>query len=102
MVKQPLDEMGVLDKLRSKIYELSGGEAQRVALARNMVKPFDILLADEPTGSLDNENKQIVMNTLVKLNNAGKTVVVVSHDMDFKYLAKRNFLIENGELKEIP
>lgn len=42
------------------------------------------------------------MNTLVKLNNAGKTVVVVSHDMDFKYLAKRNFLIENGELKEIP
>lgn len=102
LVKQPLDEMGVLDKLRSKIYELSGGEAQRVALARNMVKPFDILLADEPTGSLDNENKQIVMNTLVKLNNAGKTVVVVSHDMDFKYLAKRNFLIENGELKEIP
>lgn len=102
LVKQPLDEMGVLDKLRSKIYELSGGEAQRVALARNMVKPFDILLADEPTGSLDTENKQLVMNTLVKLNKAGKTVVVVSHDLDFKCLAKRNLLIENGELKENP
>ncbi len=51
--------MGISDKLKSKVYELSGGEQQRVALARNMIKPFEIMLADEPTGSLDYENKKL-------------------------------------------
>ena len=67
--------MGIEDKLKSKIFELSGGEQQRVALARNMVKPYEIMLADEPTGSLDSENKKIVIDTLVKLNKLGKTII---------------------------
>ena len=75
--------MGISDKLKSKVYELSGGEQQRVALARNMIKPFEIMLADEPTGSLDYENKKIVIDTLIRLNDEGKTIVVVSHDKDF-------------------
>ena len=93
--------MGVSDKLKSKVFELSGGEQQRVAMARNMVKPFDILLADEPTGSLDDENKMIVIDSLIRLNNEGKTIVVVSHDKDFKQIANKSYLIENTGIKKL-
>lgn len=96
-----LRAMGVSDKLKSKVFELSGGEQQRVAMARNMVKPFDILLADEPTGSLDYENKMIVIDSLIRLNNEGKTIVVVSHDKDFKQIANKSYLIENTGIKKL-
>lgn len=100
-ITSALRAMGVSDKLKSKVFELSGGEQQRVAMARNMVKPFDILLADEPTGSLDYENKMIVINSLIRLNNEGKTIVVVSHDKDFEQIAKKSYLIENAGIKGI-
>ena len=99
LIQNALDKMGVGDKLKSKVYELSGGEQQRVAIARNMVKPFDIMLADEPTGSLDDENKQMVMDTLLALNKEGKTIVVVSHDKDFKKIASKSYLISEGKLE---
>ena len=99
LIQTALDKMGVGDKLKSKVYELSGGEQQRVAIARNMVKPFDIMLADEPTGSLDDENKSIVIDTLLALNNEGKTIVVVSHDKDFKKIASKSYLISEGKLE---
>ena len=91
LIQTALDKMGVGDKLKSKVYELSGDEQQRVAIARNMVKPFDIMLANEPTGSLDDENKSIVIDTLLALNNEGKTIVVVSHDKDFKKIANKSY-----------
>ena len=100
-ISSALRSMRVLDKLKSKVYELSGGEQQRVAMARNMVKPFEILLADEPTGSLDYENKMIVIDALLRLNDEGKTIVVVSHDKDFEKIAKKSYMIENGSIKEI-
>lgn len=100
-IRKTLGYMGVADKLKSKVYELSGGEQQRVAIARNMVKPFDIMLADEPTGSLDAENKAIVMNALMELHKAGKTIVVVSHDMDFRRIAGISYGIENACLQEL-
>ena len=99
LIQNALDKMGVGDKLKSKVYELSGGEQQRVAIARNMVKPFDIMLADEPTGSLDDENKSIVIDTLLALNKEGKTIVVVSHDKDFKKIASKSYLISEGKLE---
>ncbi|SFE74783.1 ATP-binding cassette domain-containing protein [Peptostreptococcus sp. D1] len=99
LIINALNKMGVANKLKFKVYELSGGEQQRVALARNMVKPFDIMLADEPTGSLDSENKRIVIDTLIKLNREGKTIVVVSHDRDFEKVAHKSYIIENGSLK---
>ena len=101
IIEDALSKMGVLDKLKSKVYELSGGEQQRVALARNMVKPFEIMLADEPTGSLDYENKKIVSDTLIQLNSEGKTIVVVSHDKDFEKIAHKSYIIENASIKEI-
>ena len=61
-----------------------------------MVKPFDIMLADEPTGSLDDENKQVVMDTLIALNEEGKTIVVVSHDKDFRKITSKTYLKSDG------
>ena len=100
-ITSALRAMGVSDKLKSKVFELSGGEQQRVAMARNMVKPFEILLADEPTGSLDYENKMIVIEALIRLNREEKTIVVVSHDKDFEQIAKKSYLIENASIREM-
>lgn len=66
--------------LNKKIYTLSGGEQQRVALARLFLKPCSIILADEPTESLDVKNRDVVLEILRKMNEHGKTVIVVTHD----------------------
>lgn len=100
-IEEALSRVGIEEKLNSKVFELSGGEQQRVALARNLVKPFEILLADEPTGSLDRDNKEMVIKNLLALNDEGKTVVVVSHDEDFKRIAKKNYVIKDGKIQQI-
>ncbi|HFN2411240.1 TPA: ATP-binding cassette domain-containing protein, partial [Enterococcus faecium] len=71
------------DILKEKIFLLSGGEQQRIALIRNMLKPFDILFADEPTGNLDKENSTFIMNFLKNLTEKEKkAVVLVTHDLN--------------------
>lgn len=65
---------------KSKIFELSGGEQQRVAIARIMLKPCKIVLADEPTGSLDEENSYKILNLLKLLKMESKTIVIVTHN----------------------
>lgn len=81
-IMEALKKVGLADKLKSKVYTLSGGEQQRIALARLMIKKCDIVLADEPTGSLDRKNADIVFHLLKELNNMGKTVIIVSHDQE--------------------
>lgn len=66
--------------LRQPVYGLSGGEQQRVAMARLLLKPCDLILADEPTGSLDPVNRDAVLQSLQDLNRQGKTIVIVTHD----------------------
>lgn len=68
--------------LPKKIYELSGGEQQRIAIARIIIKPCDIILADEPTGNLDEFNKEIIVNLFKQLQMDGKTIICVTHDHD--------------------
>lgn len=87
--EEALDMVGLADKLDSYVYTLSGGEQQRVALARLFLKQCEIVLADEPTGSLDSKNADVVVNILEKLNREGKTIVLVSHDERIKGKAKR-------------
>ena len=70
--------------MNNKVYTLSGGEQQRVALARLMLKKCDVILADEPTGSLDRNNADVVMGLLRKFNEAGKTIILVTHDEEIK------------------
>ncbi len=78
--EEALNFVGLRDKADTAVYKLSGGEQQRVALARLMFKRCDILLADEPTGSLDSENAQLVLRLMHGLCETGKTVVLVTHN----------------------
>ncbi len=89
IIEVELEKVGLLDRLESLVYELSGGEQQRVALVRALLKPGDFILADEPTGNLDAENKEIVLELMKSIHNQGKTVIVVTHDEDFKEYATK-------------
>lgn len=88
-ISEALKKVGLSNYERKRIYQLSGGEQQRVALARIFAKPSEIILADEPTGSLDKENRDIVMNILKILNNEGKTIVIVTHDLEITSCGNR-------------
>jgi putative ABC transport system ATP-binding protein len=79
-IKKSLIDVGLDGYEKRKIYELSGGEQQRVSISRAMLKPSKIVLADEPTGSLDEGNAKIVLELLRKLNKNGKTIIIVTHD----------------------
>lgn len=81
-IDEALKKVGLEKEKNKKVYKLSGGEQQRVALARLMIKKCSVLLADEPTGSLDKKNSEIVMKILHDLNRQEKTVIVVTHDDD--------------------
>lgn len=88
-VEQVLERVGLSDKIDTPVYKLSGGEQQRVALARLMLKKCSIILADEPTGSLDRENADRVLDILKILNEEGKTIILVTHDERIISMAKR-------------
>lgn len=78
--------------------ELSGGQQQRVAIARAILAHTDIILADEPTGNLDGENTENVMDILKALNKEGKTIVLVTHDLKIANYADRIIRLEQGKI----
>lgn len=80
-IETALDKVNLKEFMNQKIATLSGGQQQRVAVARIILKPCDIILADEPTGSLDEENSQMIMDLLKSLHALGKTIVIVTHDL---------------------
>lgn len=82
LIKSALKSVDLEGYEKRKIYELSGGEQQRVAMARVVLKPSKIVLADEPTGSLDVNNRNKIMSLLKQLNKKGKTIVIVTHDRE--------------------
>ena len=88
-IKEALEMVGLSGYDNKKIYECSGGEQQRIAIARLLIKPCELVLADEPTGSLDSENKKLVFSLLKKLQDMGKTLIVVSHDEDLLRITDR-------------
>ena len=94
-----LSMVGLAAKYRSFPKQLSGGEQQRVAIARALVNNPRILLADEPTGNLDNNNAWEIMNLLEMINSRGTTVVVVTHNMEIVHaMGKRVITIQKGTL----
>jgi len=78
--------------------QLSGGERQRVSIARSLANDPQIILADEPTGNLDSKSGDEIMKTFVKLNESGKTVVVITHDQNIASHAKKIVKIKDGEI----
>ena len=97
-----VDKMTVKENmLLATRYVKERNKEEIINSALNELGVLDKINADEPTGSLDIKNKNIVTNKLIELNEKGKTIIVVSHDADFKKIAKRNYLIEDGILKEL-
>ncbi|MGL5417473.1 MAG: putative bacteriocin export ABC transporter [Clostridium sp.] len=92
---EALKKVGINYDLKMKVYKLSGGEQQRVAIARLLLKESSIILADEPTGSLDKTTKMEILNILKNIQvEYNKTIVVVSHDDDVKEFADRIIRLE--------
>ena len=92
-----LSMVGLAAKYRSYPKELSGGEQQRVAIARALINEPSILLADEPTGNLDNNNAWEIMKLLEEVNDRGTTVLVVTHNMEIvKVMKKRVITVQKG------
>lgn len=94
-----VEMLGIQTKLHHKPYALSGGEQQRVAIARAIVCEPKILLADEPTGSLDSENSQIVLNMIRALNRSFRqTIVMITHNPDVAAVADRTIRMRDGRI----
>ena len=95
-IREVLKYVGLSDKIKRFAYELSGGEQQRVAMARVLLHDTNIILADEPTGSLDEKNKQVILELLKKENEKGKTIIVATHDKDIKEISTKVVLLEKN------
>lgn len=96
--KEELVEVGLSDRILHHPNELSGGQQQRVAIARSLVNEPFIVFGDEPTGNLDSKSKEEIISILKKLNNKGKTVVIVTHEEEVASHAKRVIQMRDGKI----
>jgi len=92
--------VGLAGTQKQKVYRLSGGEQQRLALACMHMRPSELILADEPTGSLDPKNRDVVMEMLQAFNQEGKTLIVVTHDQNIARNADRIVSINEGRIDQ--
>ena len=93
-----LEKVHLENKVKRLINELSGGEQQRVAIARALINDPVIILADEPTGNLDSKTSEDIMKIFCKLNEAGKTIVMVTHNTGFKKYSHRSIELSDGRI----
>ncbi|MCL4440934.1 MAG: ABC transporter ATP-binding protein [Firmicutes bacterium] len=98
--KQALISLGLEDRMKYRPNQLSGGQKQRVAIARAIVNSPTIILADEPTGSLDSKTGREVLDIFKELNKVGKTIIVVTHDPGIAQEANRIVNIKDGIVRE--
>ena len=99
-IEQVLNQLQIADKKSELAYRLSGGQKQRVAIARAIVNDPQIILADEPTGALDQKTGREVLNILQKIHQAGKTVIIVTHDPTVAGACNRVIQIVDGKMKQ--
>jgi putative ABC transport system ATP-binding protein len=99
--KRALERVGLGDRLRHLPSQLSGGEQQRVAIARALINHPKLILADEPTGNVDEANEEIILNLFRELHAAGHTILVVTHDPSIGRLADRRIELAHGKLSQI-
>ena len=93
-----LTKLGMQDRSTHQSTELSGGQQQRVAIARALVTEPSLILADEPTGALDSNTGKQVMDLFQELNREGKTIVLITHDLDIAQKAKRRITLKDGKV----
>ena len=98
--KKALEQVGLLDKLSSKPNQLSGAQQQRVAIARALVTDPQMIFADEPTGNLDTKTGTEVMDLLKRLNKEGRTIILITHDLEIARNAKRVIHVKDGEIHQ--
>jgi len=96
---EALERVGLKDRARHLPSQLSGGEQQRVCIARALINHPEIILADEPTGNLDEANENIVLDIFKQLHAEGTTLVVVTHDPEVGEVAQRTVTLEYGKIK---
>lgn len=98
-IKEILKQLGIEDKLNTRCYNLSGGQRQRVAIARALINDSKVIIADEPTGALDEETSQDIMNILKTINKNNKiTIIIVTHDSDVAKYCNKIYHMSNGKL----
>jgi lipoprotein-releasing system ATP-binding protein len=99
LAENMLERVGLADRYHHRVEDLSGGEQQRVAIARALVMKPDMLLADEPTGNLDEKNADDIHSLISELNKElGMTVIVVTHNMKLAHLMEKMVTIQNGKI----
>lgn len=96
-----LEQVGLGRRMNHRPAQLSGGERQRVAIARALANQPDVVLADEPTGNLDSRTGSEIVELLERLNAAGQTIVMVTHNMELARRAKRLFEMRDGRISEV-
>ena len=101
-IDEVLNEVGMIDLKNRMPFQLSGGEQQRISIARAILNKPNLILADEPTGNLDPGTSKEIMNLLLKINNQGSTVLMATHDYDMiSNFPKRTLRLEDGKLYEL-
>ncbi|MEM1856288.1 MAG: ATP-binding cassette domain-containing protein, partial [Candidatus Methanomethylicaceae archaeon] len=93
-----LSRLRVLDRAKNKVEQLSGGEQQRVAFVRALIKDPEYLFADEPTVFVDEETSHIIYNLLQELRDKGKTIIISTHDQELLKIADKVYRLVNGRL----
>lgn len=99
--RQALDHVGLGDRLHHMPSQLSGGEQQRVCIARALINQPKLVLADEPTGNLDQKNEELVMELIRAMHRDGHTIIIVTHDTDVGKLADRRVYLEHGYIRSV-
>ena len=98
LAAEELDKVGLSNRLKHRPSELSGGQKQRVAIARALVTRPKLILADEPTGALDSETGQSVLDLFFDINRQGTAVIIVTHDPDIGAMAPRSIHLKDGKI----
>ncbi|HUH46860.1 MAG TPA: ABC transporter ATP-binding protein [Arenibacter sp.] len=98
LATKALEQVGLAERIHHKTNELSGGQQQRVAIARALVNNPSLILADEPTGNLDTKNSIDIADLFVRLNDQGKTIVMITHETEIAQFAKRKIYLRDGKV----